>query len=87
MLWKERNARTFKDEAAEAQDLCLAILQEATLVAGRLLVLVVAHLAHVVGHFSGFSRPLYCFFSALSLVFVLASAARLGQTSVYPFRT
>jgi hypothetical protein len=29
MLWKERNALTFKNEATDARELCLQILQEA----------------------------------------------------------
>ena len=30
-LWKERNARTFRNEASCARDLCLQIIQEAAL--------------------------------------------------------
>jgi hypothetical protein len=29
MLWKERNTRTFRNEATDARELCLQILQEA----------------------------------------------------------
>ena len=31
VLWKERNARTFRNEAKDARELCLEILQEAAL--------------------------------------------------------
>ena len=31
VLWKERNARTFKNEAKDARELCLEIRQEADL--------------------------------------------------------